>query len=144
MRMNPSRCDQNSAAPIDTFQRFTHFHPMHSENNHVALGCLLPGPCDGTWTEIGDKISQCRRASGIGYNYGVTSLYQMEAERRVTLPAPIKPIFITTSHTKNELISSQDKRERSRPILEAKKSANNVKSNPTGANGRPVIGRALR
>ena len=75
------RIDQNSATPIDTFQRFTHLHPMYRENNEVALGRLFLAPRDGAGAEIGDEISQCRRTSGIGYNYGVTSVYQMAAER---------------------------------------------------------------
>jgi hypothetical protein len=73
--MRVSRIDQNSATPIDVFQRFAHFHPMYSENNDVALGRLFPGPCDGTCTEIGDEISQCLRTSGIRYNYRVTRVY---------------------------------------------------------------------
>jgi hypothetical protein len=79
--MRVRRIDQNSVTPIDTFQRFPHVHPMYSENNDVALGRLLPGPRDGARVEISDKTSQRRRPSGIGYNYGVTSIYQMAAER---------------------------------------------------------------
>jgi len=94
IHMRVGRIDQNSATPIDTFQRFTHVHPMDSENNDVALGRLLPGPRDGAWTKISDKTSQCRRTAGIGYNYGVTSIYQVTAERAVTVPAPINPTFI--------------------------------------------------
>jgi len=58
------RVDQNSATPIDAFQRLTHFHAMYSENNDVALGCLFPGPSDGAGTKISDKMSQCRRTVG--------------------------------------------------------------------------------
>jgi hypothetical protein len=29
---------------------------MCSENNNIAFGCLLLRPCDGAWTEIGNKI----------------------------------------------------------------------------------------
>jgi hypothetical protein len=54
---------------------------MDSENNGVALGRLLRCSCDGALTEIGDEISQCRRTSRIAYNYGVTSVYQVTAER---------------------------------------------------------------
>jgi hypothetical protein len=76
-----SRIDHNSAMPIDTFQRFRNVHPMCSENNDVAFGRLLLGSRDGGWPKISDEISQCLRASGIGYNYGMTSGYQMAAER---------------------------------------------------------------
>ena len=54
---------------------------MRGKNNDVALGCLLLRPSDGAWTEISDKISQCLRTSGIGYDDGVTSRYQMTAKR---------------------------------------------------------------
>jgi hypothetical protein len=81
IHMRVRRIDQNSATPIDTFQRFPHVHPMYSENNDVALGRLLPGPRDGARAEISGKTSQRRRPSGIGYNYGVTSICQMAAER---------------------------------------------------------------
>jgi hypothetical protein len=70
--MRVSRIYQNPATPIDAFQRFTHFDPMYSENNDVALGCLFPSPGDGAWTKISDKMSQCLWTSGIGYNYGMT------------------------------------------------------------------------
>jgi hypothetical protein len=53
---------------------------MDCKNNDVAFGCLLLRPGDGAWTEISDKISQCLRTSGIGYNYRMTSGYQMAAE----------------------------------------------------------------
>jgi hypothetical protein len=64
---------------------------MYSENNDVAFGCLLLRPGHGTWTEISDKISQRLRASGIGYNYGVTSIYQMAAKRACYVPGTYKP-----------------------------------------------------
>ena len=64
--------DQNSPTPINTLQSFKHVHPVRSENNDVALGCLLPGPRDGAWTKISDKISQCLRTSRIGYDNGMT------------------------------------------------------------------------
>jgi hypothetical protein len=75
------RIDQNSATPIDTLQRFRHVHPICRENNDVARSRLLPGPGDGAWTNISDKISQCLRTSGIGYDHGMTSADQMAAER---------------------------------------------------------------
>ena len=77
---------RNSATPIDALQRFRHFYPMCGENNGVALGRLLPGPRVGVLTEIGDKISQCLSASGIGYNDGATSVYQVTAERTRHVP----------------------------------------------------------
>lgn len=60
--------DQNSAAPIDTFQRIGHVHPICSENNHVAFSCLLLCPCTGVRAKIGDKIRKCLWPSGIGYD----------------------------------------------------------------------------
>ena len=68
---------------------------MCGKNNDVAFGRLLLGPRDGAWTEISDKISQCLRTSGVGYNYGVTSGYQMAAERACYVTGTIKPIFMT-------------------------------------------------
>ena len=88
--MRVSRIDQNSATPIDTFQRFTHVHPMYSENNDVALGRLLSSPRDGAWTKISDKMSQGLRTSGIGHNYSVTSVYQVMAERTSYIPGSYK------------------------------------------------------
>src|SRR5215469_7718607 len=87
------RIDQNSATPIDTFQRFRNVHPMYSENDDVALGRLLPGPCDGAWAEIGDEISQCRRTSGTRYNYGVTSVHQVTGKRACYVPSSYKTDF---------------------------------------------------
>jgi hypothetical protein len=78
--MRVRRIDQNSAVPVDAFQRFRHVHPMCSENNNVAVSRLLLGPRDGAWTKIRDKIGQCLWTSGIGYNYCMTSGYQMAAE----------------------------------------------------------------
>jgi hypothetical protein len=78
--MRVRRIDQDSATPIYIFQRFTNVHPMYSENDDVALGRLLFRPGNRAWTEIGDKLGQCLRAPGIGYNYGMTSDYQMAAE----------------------------------------------------------------
>jgi hypothetical protein len=46
---------------------------MHSENNDVTLGRLLLRAGMSGGAEIGDTISQCRRPSGIRYNYSVTS-----------------------------------------------------------------------
>ena len=91
--MRVRRIDQNSATPIDTFQRFRHTSPNYGKNNEVALGCLLLGPCDGAWTEISDKIGQCRRTPGIGYNYGMTSGYQMAAECTRYLAGTYKTYF---------------------------------------------------
>ena len=49
------RIDQNSATPIDTFQRFIHVQPFSSQNNNFTFGGLLfrAGNCVGT--EISDK-----------------------------------------------------------------------------------------
>jgi hypothetical protein len=88
-----SRIDQDPATPIDTLQRLVHVHPMYSENNHVALGRLLLGPRDGARTEISDKISQRLRTSGIRYNYGVTSVYQVTAECACYVPGAQKTYF---------------------------------------------------
>src|SRR5580698_6238028 len=85
--------DQNSATPIDTFERFTYVHPMYSENNDVAPGRLLPGPRDGARTEIGNKNSQRLRTSGIGYNYGMTSGYQVTTKRAGYGTGAYKPYF---------------------------------------------------
>jgi hypothetical protein len=59
---------------------------MYSENNDVAFGRLFPGPRDGAWTKINDKMSQCVWTSGIGYNYGMTSGYQVTADRACYVP----------------------------------------------------------
>jgi len=61
--------DQDAASPINTLESVSYSPPMYGENNDVALGRLLPSPCDGARTEIGDEIGQCRRPPGIGYNY---------------------------------------------------------------------------
>ena len=98
--MRVCRIDQNSAAPIDTFQRFRHVHPMYSENNDIAFGCLLLRPCDGAWTEIGDKISQCLRTSGIGYNDGMTSGYQVTTERACHVHVPMLETRAPAIHTR--------------------------------------------
>src|SRR5580658_7346203 len=93
IHMRVSRIDQNSATPIDAFQRFAHVHPMYSENNDVALGRLFLGPRDGAGTKISDKISQCLRTSGIRYNYGVTRVYQVTAKRACYVPGSQKTYF---------------------------------------------------
>jgi hypothetical protein len=66
---------------------------MDSENNDVALGRLLPAPCDGAWAQISDKISQGLRTSGIGDNDGMTSCDQMAAEGARYLSGTDKPYF---------------------------------------------------
>ena len=50
--MRVRRIDQNSAMPIDTFQRFRPVHPTGGENNNIALRRLLLRPCAGGRTEI--------------------------------------------------------------------------------------------
>jgi hypothetical protein len=52
-------------------------NPLCSGNNDIALGCLFLRPGDGAWAEIGDKLSQCLRTSGVGYNHFVTGDDQM-------------------------------------------------------------------
>jgi hypothetical protein len=66
---------------------------MYSEYSDVALGRLLPGPRDGAWTEVGNKLSQRLWTSRIGYNNGMTSGYQMAAERTRYLTGTYKPYF---------------------------------------------------
>jgi hypothetical protein len=66
---------------------------MYGKNNDVALGCLMLRPGDGAWTEISDKISQCLRTSGIGYNDGVTSVDQVTAESTRYFTSTYKPYF---------------------------------------------------
>src|SRR5580692_9654189 len=73
LQMCVRRIDQDASSPINTLECVSYTHPMSGENNDVALGRLIPGPRDGAWTEISDKLSQCLRTSGIGYNYAVTS-----------------------------------------------------------------------
>jgi hypothetical protein len=87
------RIDQDASSPINTLECVSYTHPMSGENNDVALGRLLPGPCDGAWTEIGGKISQCLRTSGIGYNYGVTSDDQVTADRTRYVPGSQETYF---------------------------------------------------
>jgi hypothetical protein len=64
---------------------------MRGENNDVALGCLLLRPSDRVWAKIGDKLSQCLRTSGIGYNHCMTSGYQMAAKRTCNDTCAYKP-----------------------------------------------------
>jgi hypothetical protein len=66
---------------------------MDCENNDVALGRLFPGPRDGAWAKIGDKINQCLWTSGIGHDYGMTRVYQMAAERAGYGTSTYKPYF---------------------------------------------------
>ena len=91
--MRVRRVNQNSAAPIDSFQRCRYIHSMGSENNDVAFGRLLLRPGDGAWTEIGDKICQCLRTSGVGHNDVVPSVYQMTAECASDIPRSYKSYF---------------------------------------------------
>jgi hypothetical protein len=66
---------------------------MCGKNDDVALGSLLFRSGDCARTEISDKISQRLRTSGIGYNYGVTSIYQMAAEGTRYVAGTYKPYF---------------------------------------------------
>ena len=77
--MRVSRIDQDSAAPINPFQRLRDVHPICSKNNDVALGRLLFRASDGAWAKISDKFSQRLRTSGVGCDYGVTGVNQMAA-----------------------------------------------------------------
>jgi hypothetical protein len=55
----------------------------------------LFGPRAGARTQFSDEFAQRFRASGVGCDYGMTCIYQMAADVRVTLPAPINPTSIT-------------------------------------------------
>jgi hypothetical protein len=49
-----------------------------------------------SWAEIGDKTSPCLHTSGIGYNDGVASTFQMAAGRTGYITGSCKPTFMTT------------------------------------------------
>jgi hypothetical protein len=68
-----------------------------TRNNEVALGRLLFDSRDGARAKLGDKISQCLRTSGIGYDYGMTSVYQMAAERTGYVAGTDKSYFLDES-----------------------------------------------
>src|SRR5580692_671071 len=85
--------DQDAASPINTLESVSYSAPMNGENDGVALGCLLLRAGDGAWTEISDKISQCLRPSGIGYNDGVTSVDQVTTESPRYFASTYKPHF---------------------------------------------------
>jgi hypothetical protein len=85
------RIDQDAASPINPLESVTHIYPMRGENDYVAGGSLLLRPSDRVWTKISDKISQCLRTSGIGYNHGMTSGYQMAAKRTCNGTGAYKP-----------------------------------------------------
>ena len=93
LQMCVRRIDQDAASPINTLESVSYTDPMRGKNDDVALGSLLLRPGDGAWTEISDKISQCLRTSGIGYNYGVTSGYQMTAKRGRYVTGAYKSYF---------------------------------------------------
>src|SRR5580692_9425403 len=73
LKMCVRRIDQDAASPINTLESVSYTDPMCGKNDDVALGSLLFHSGDGAWTKISDKISQCFRTSGIGYNYCMTS-----------------------------------------------------------------------
>jgi hypothetical protein len=87
------RIDQDAASPINALESVSHTDPMCGKNDDVALGSLLFRSGDCARTEISDKISQRLRTSGIGYNYGVTSIYQMAAEGTRYVAGTYKPYF---------------------------------------------------
>jgi hypothetical protein len=68
-------------------------YPFRSENNDFALRCLFFGPRGGIWTKIGHEITQRLRASGVGYDYGMTGVYQMAAERASYVTRTYKSYF---------------------------------------------------
>ena len=73
LQMRVRRIDQDASSPINTLESVSYTDPMRGKNDDIALGSLLLRPSDRVWTEISDKIHQCLRTSGIGYDYGVTS-----------------------------------------------------------------------
>src|ERR1700679_3817610 len=95
--------DQDAASPINALESVSDSAPMYGENDDVALDCLLLRAGDGAWTEISDKISQCLRTSGIGYNDGVTSVEQVTAERTCYGPCSNKSYFHDESPFRLEL-----------------------------------------
>ena len=68
VHMRVRRVDQDAASPINPLESIRHTDPSRGKNDDIAFGCLLLRPCDGAWAEIGDKIGQCGRTSGIRYN----------------------------------------------------------------------------
>ena len=93
VHMRVRRVDQDATSPIDTLQCFRHLRPMCSENDDIAFGCLLLRGCNGARAESGDKISQGLRTSGIGYNHGVTSVYQVTSEGTCYVSRSYKSYF---------------------------------------------------
>jgi hypothetical protein len=87
------RIDQDAASPINTLESVSYTDPMCGKNDDVALGSLSFRSGDGAWTKISDKISECFRASGIGYNYGMTSGDQVTAKRPRYVAGTYKSYF---------------------------------------------------
>src|SRR5580704_1043224 len=93
LQMRVRRIDQDAASPINTLESVSYSDPMRGKKDDVALGCLLLRAGDGAWTETSDKISQCLRTSGIGYNDGVTSVDQVTTESPRYFTSTYKPHF---------------------------------------------------
>jgi hypothetical protein len=85
--------DQDAASPINAQESIGYSDPVRGKNDDVALGCLLLRAGAGAWTEISDKISQCLRTSGIGYNDGVTSVDQVTTESTRYFTSTYKSYF---------------------------------------------------
>src|SRR5580698_7133825 len=95
--------DQDAASPINTLESVSYSDPMCGKNDDIALGCLLLRAGDGARTKIIDKISQCLRTSGIGYNNGVTSVDQVTTESTCYFTSTYKPYFHDESPFRLEL-----------------------------------------
>src|ERR1700734_4080316 len=95
--------DQDAASPVNALESVSSSAPMYGENNYIALCCLLLRAGDSAWTEISDKISQCLRTSGIGYNDGVTSVDQVTTESTRYFTSTYKPYFHDESPVRLEL-----------------------------------------
>jgi hypothetical protein len=95
--------DQDAASPINALESVSYSAPMYGENDDVALGYLLLRAGDSAWTEISEKISQCPRTSGIGYNDGVTSIDQVTTESTRYFTSTYKPYFHDESPVRLEL-----------------------------------------
>jgi hypothetical protein len=62
--------DQNASSPNQSPLEHQRHLPNWSQEQRRRIQLPAARPGDGTWTEIGNKISQSLRTSGIGYNYG--------------------------------------------------------------------------